>query len=154
MLKEPIVVNGTICRADWVDGASVRCRDTLEGGEKRQEDWTPSGCSICAMFEASPCRDIFTDRCARSRGRALMLGTYCSSGYKIAVVISCVVFAGIANRCIGYEIVGGAIKGARVGHRSTAVCLLWEGDKQQSRTVGFLVQAPRSADASGYYYQL
>lgn len=58
-LKEPITVNGTICRADWVDGASIRCRDTFEGGNKRLEDWAPSSCKMCAMFNASPCSEIF-----------------------------------------------------------------------------------------------
>lgn len=61
-LKEPITVSGTICRADWVDGASTRCRDTLDGGEPRQEDWKASGCSICAVFEVSPCSAIFTNK--------------------------------------------------------------------------------------------
>ncbi|CAN0479074.1 unnamed protein product [Ectocarpus sp. 12 AP-2014] len=58
-LKEPITVYGTICRADWVDGASNVCRDTLEGGQKREEDWEPSDCSICAFFSVSPCKGIF-----------------------------------------------------------------------------------------------
>lgn len=58
-LKEPITVRGTICRADWVDGASNVCRDKLEGGEERQEDWQPSDCSVCAFFSVSPCNGIF-----------------------------------------------------------------------------------------------
>ena len=61
-LEQPITVNGTICRADWVDGVSTRCRDTTEGGKKREEDWKPSHCSICAVFEASPCSEIFSKR--------------------------------------------------------------------------------------------
>ena len=63
-LQEPIIVGGTICRADWVDGATTRCRDTLHGGEKRKEDWQASTCAVCKHFEASPCGDIFR-RCPR-----------------------------------------------------------------------------------------
>eukprot|EP00903_Cladosiphon_okamuranus_P018374 g16902.t2 len=58
-LKEPITVRGTICRADWVDGASIVCRDRLEGGEERQEDWKPSNCYICEYISVTPCNGIF-----------------------------------------------------------------------------------------------
>eukprot|EP00752_Nemacystus_decipiens_P015157 g13502.t2 len=75
-LKEPIKVRGTICRADWVDGASNVCRDKLEGGEDRQEDWQPSDCSICAFFSVSPCNDIFNRFVATSKRRDEYLKTF------------------------------------------------------------------------------
>ncbi|CAM9591577.1 unnamed protein product [Ectocarpus sp. 8 AP-2014] len=75
-LKEPITVYGTICRADWVDGASNVCRDTLEGGQKREEDWEPSDCSICAFFSVSPCKGIFERFVATSKRRDKYLKTF------------------------------------------------------------------------------
>ncbi|CAM9937000.1 unnamed protein product [Scytosiphon promiscuus] len=58
-LDEPFTLTGSICRADWVEGESGRCRTTTAEGEKRKDGWTPQGCIICNTLEASPCRDIY-----------------------------------------------------------------------------------------------
>lgn len=58
-LEEPLTLSGSICRADWVDGRTSRCRTLTEGGEKRTDGWRPQGCSICNILEASPCRDAY-----------------------------------------------------------------------------------------------
>lgn len=63
-LDEPLTVTGSICRADWVEGESGRCRTLTETGEKREDGWVPKGCVLCNTFEASPCRDLFV-RCVR-----------------------------------------------------------------------------------------
>ncbi|CAM9352111.1 unnamed protein product, partial [Laminaria digitata] len=58
-LDAPLTVTGSVCRADWVDGTTGRCRTLTEGGDKRTDGWTPQGCIICNTLEASPCRDIY-----------------------------------------------------------------------------------------------
>lgn len=57
-LEKSITVKGSICRADWVDGASTRCRTVVSEGEERR-GWLPSGCSLCNTLRSSPCCDIF-----------------------------------------------------------------------------------------------
>ena len=58
-LDAPVTVTGSVCRADWVDGTTGRCRTLTEGGDKRTDGWTPQGCIICNTLEASPCRDTY-----------------------------------------------------------------------------------------------
>ncbi|CAM9241610.1 unnamed protein product [Ectocarpus fasciculatus] len=58
-LDEPLTLTGSICRADWVEGMTGVCRTTTAGGGKREDGWTPQGCTICNTLESSPCRDIY-----------------------------------------------------------------------------------------------
>lgn len=81
-LEEPITLKGSICRSDWVDGASTRCRITAEEGEERR-GWSPSGCSLCNTLRSSPCCDIF----ARSVGGCRLLVNHGS--YEVSSVARC-----------------------------------------------------------------
>ncbi|CAM9783695.1 unnamed protein product, partial [Laminaria digitata] len=58
-LDAPLTVTGSVCRADWVEGTTGRCRTLTAGGDKRTDGWTPQGCIICNTLEASPCRDTY-----------------------------------------------------------------------------------------------
>ncbi|CAM9364431.1 unnamed protein product, partial [Discosporangium mesarthrocarpum] len=70
-LEKPLKLTGSICRADWVDGASTKCRLPKElGGEpganeeegqglEERRKWEPSGCHLCNTLRGSPCHDIF-----------------------------------------------------------------------------------------------
>ncbi|CAM9128303.1 unnamed protein product [Choristocarpus tenellus] len=59
-LKKPIKLTGSICRADWVDGPSAKCRVPVTEEElDERRKWEPSGCHLCNTLRGSPCHDIF-----------------------------------------------------------------------------------------------